>query len=290
MTKTKEILIEFLRIFYGELFNSKNNFVLRIKRIIARFKVSRLFVFLIRILNKNRKIETFPTVFKNIDVERASKELNDEGIFKDIQLPYEYIEKILSYCEKKQFNFNRNQNHKIHFNERMNQKNLYIMNLMNPHLECEIIDKIFRDEKIISIVKRYLGVTPKINSTQIFWSIPCFDENGKPVDTPNKEFGYHYDVDGFKFLKLFFYLTDVNDKYSGSHVFIKKNKKDKLFKERIFRRISDERAEKYYKNRIHNVTGKKGTGFMEDTSFYHKGNFPFKERGIIACIYNVSDW
>ena len=55
----------------------------------------------------------------------------------------------------------------------MNQKNLYIMNLMNPHLECEIIDKIFRDEKIISIVKRYLGVTPKINSTQIFWSIPC---------------------------------------------------------------------------------------------------------------------
>lgn len=290
MIKTKEIVVEFLRIFYGELFNSKNNFILRIKRIIARFSFSNVFVFFIQLLNKKRTIQTFPTIFENIDVDIAIKELNEDGIFKNINLPDEYTEKILDYCKKKNFNFNRDKNQKIPFNKRKNQKNLYIMNLMNPHLDCEIIDRIFKDEKIISIVKKYLGVAPKINSTQIFWSIPCFDEDGKPANTPNKEFGYHYDVDGFKFLKLFFYLTDVPDEYSGNHVFIKKNNESKLFQERIFRRISDEKIEKHYKNRIFNVIGKKGTGFIEDTSFYHKGNFPYKERGIIACTYNISDW
>ena len=290
MTKTKKILIEFLRIFYGELFNKKNNFLLRIKRIIARFKFSKYLVFLIQIFNKNRKVETFPTIFNNVNEDTALKDLNEEGIFKNIKLPDEYVNNILKYCEKKKFNFNRNEKNKILFNERFNQKNLYIMNLMNPHLDCELINKIFRDEKIISIVKKYLGVAPKINSTQIFWSIPCFDKNGKPIDTPNKEFGYHYDVDGFKFLKLFFYLTDVTDEDSGNHVFIKKNKKEKIFKERMFRRISEEIAENNYKSRIYNVLGKAGTGFMEDTSFYHKGKFPLKERGIIACIYNITDW
>ena len=290
MTKTKEILIEFLRIFYGELFNKKNNFFLRIKRIIARFKISKYLVSLIQIFNKNRKIETYPTIFKNIDEDIALKELNDEGIFKDIKLPNEYVDEIIKYCEKREFNFNRNKKNKIQFNERFNQKDLYIMNLMNPHLDCELIDRVFKDEKIISIVKKYLGVTPKINSTQIFWSIPCFDENGKPAETPNKEFGYHYDVDGFKFLKLFFYLTDVIDDNSGNHVFIKKNKKEKIFKERMFRRISEETANKNYGDRINNIIGKAGTGFLEDTSFYHKGKFPLKERGIIACIYNITDW
>ena len=30
--------------------------------------------------------------------------------------------------------------------------------------------------------------------------------------------------------------------------------------------------------------------FLEDTSFYHKGNFPKKERGLLAIIYNLSNW
>ena len=55
---------------------------------------------------------------------------------------------------------------------------------MNPHLECEIIDKIFRDEKLFLLLKD-IWVLPKINSTQIF-GYSRFDENGKPVDTPNR--------------------------------------------------------------------------------------------------------
>ena len=37
---------------------------------------------------------------------------------------------------------------------------------------------------------------------------------------PNNEFGYHYDIDGFRFLKVFFYLTDVTEIH-GPHALLK---------------------------------------------------------------------
>ena len=46
---------------------------------------------------------------------------------------------------------------------------------------------------------------------------------------PNNEFGYHYDIDGFKFVKIFFYLTEVNEN-DGPHVFIKNTGKKTFLK------------------------------------------------------------
>ena len=45
---------------------------------------------------------------------------------------------------------------------------------------------------------------------------------GKILTPPNNEFGYHYDIDGFRFLKVF-YLTDVTEIHE--HVFIKNSGK-----------------------------------------------------------------
>jgi len=290
MEKPIKIFVEIFRIFYGELFNKKNKFLTRIKRIIARFKVSNILISLIRILNQNKKIDTYPTLYKDLNINEATNKLNQEGIYKEIILPNDKLQEVLNFCENNDFNYNRDPSIKIKFNKRLKQNDLYIMNINNPHQECEAINRIFKDEKIIQIVKNYLGVNPKINSTQIFWSIPCFDQNENPIIPPNNEFGYHYDIDGFKFLKLFFYLTDVIGEDSGYHVFVRKDKKDKNFNERIFRRVSEEIIEEKYKDRLLKVFGKKGTGFFEDTSCYHKGNFPLKERGMLACIYNITDW
>ena len=47
------------------------------------------------------------------------------------------------------------------------------------------------------------------------------------INPPGNEFGFHYDVDDFKFLKLFIYLSDV-DKKMVLIILLKKGKKNSL--------------------------------------------------------------
>ena len=66
----------------------------------------------------------------------------------------------------------------------------------------------------------------------------------------------------------------------------------KLFKEYLNRRIDNKYAEDIYNNRIITITGKKGCGFIEDTSFYHRGSNPTSKsgRGVLQIIYSLSEW
>ena len=47
---------------------------------------------------------------------------------------------------------------------------------------------------------------------------------------------------------------------------------------------------KIFQNKHMKYLGKKGKGFLEDTSNYHKGSAPFNERGILSIVYNISKW
>jgi len=290
MNNFLKTILEIIRIFYGELFNNKIPINRRINRILARFSISKLITKIIILKNsKNNFYFSNDNNFSEINIVRVTNNLNRDGIFEKFKVNSDDLELILNYCRNKKFNFNRDPNRQVNFSERFDFRDLYIMNIMNPHKECEAIDKIFRNKKLVEIVKNYLGVYPKLDSTQIFWSIPYYDKFGKPKEPPNKEFGFHYDIDGFKFLKFFIYLTDVTDQNCGQHSFIIK-KNEKTFKEKIFRRIDDRFAFEQYNSRIKNIFGNKGTAFLEDTSYYHKGNFPLKERGMLAFTYNLSTW
>lgn len=283
-------ILELIRIFYGELFNNKIPINRRINRILARFYISKLITKIIILKNSNSNFDfSKDDNFSDLNIDVVTKNLQRDGIFDKFKINNNDLDLILNYCKMKRFNFNRNPKKQLNFNERFNFSDLYIMNIMNPHKECETIDKIFRNKKLVEIVKNYLGTYPKLDSSQIFWSIPYYDKFGKPKEPPNKEFGFHYDIDGFKFLKFFIYLTDVTDENYGQHSFIIK-KNDKTFKEKVFRRIDEQFAIDQYKSRIKNIFGNRGTAFLEDTSYYHKGNFPLKERGMLAFTYNLSNW
>ena len=64
------------------------------------------------------------------------------------------------------------------------------MNINNPHLNCETINKITHDQQIIRLIKDYFGINPLIDSTQIFWSIPCFDNNGNIMSLRHKNLNF----------------------------------------------------------------------------------------------------
>ena len=277
-----------IQIFYGELFNFKIPFKTRVYRILARSQISQLFEKYYISKRKKVKIETFENNFIIIDNNIATKELHENGITLGLNLNENIVERIINFIQNKNFRFNRNPNKQIKFSERYNYKDLYILNYMNPHLENETIKEILLNKELISVIKNYLKVDPVLEWSQIYWSLPFKDESGKTLTPPNNEFGYHYDIDGFRFLKVFFYLTDVTEIH-GPHVFIKNSGKKTLYKA-LNRRINEREIEKKFQNKKIIITGKKGSGFIEDTSFYHKGTNPIKERGILTCLYNIDKW
>ena len=80
---------------------------------------------------------------------------------------------------------------------------------------------------------------------------------------------FHRDLDDFKFLKFFFYITDCSDG-DGAHTLVSGSHKERVFRSRFgidaLGRFSDEQIQNNFGSRnILPMLGKAGEGFVEDT-------------------------
>lgn len=146
-------------------------------------------------------------------------------------------------------------------------------------VNIEEIINIANNKKILRLVSEYLGCKPTLSNITMWYSYP--NKEGGAINSEN----YHRDVDDFKFIKFFIYLTDVTHN-DGPHVFVDGSHKGNEFSE--IRRFTDEEIEAYYKkDRIRYVTGKKGDAFVECTYGIHKGLVP-KNAGRLVLQFEYS--
>ena len=93
---------------------------------------------------------------------------------------------------------------------------------------------------------------------------------------------FHRDIDALKWLKVFIYLTDVND-WNGPHVYVKKT--HKLNKFLSFRRILDDEIVLSGLEEVC-LKGLKGTVIVADSFGLHKGLAPKEgHRAILQVTY-----
>ena len=138
--------------------------------------------------------------------------------------------------------------------------------------QIEQVFELANNENILRIVAEYFGCKPTLDSINAWWSIYGHDQ-------PQEAENFHRDNDGIKFLKLFLYLTDVDDD-AGPHLFVKGSHNSTKGLER--RRFKDEEIENLFgKSSIIKFTGKKGIAFLEDTYGFHKGQLPKSERRLL---------
>lgn len=133
-----------------------------------------------------------------------------------------------------------------------------------------VIQSLMADKSLIAIAQEYLNCTPISNVTGMWWQTD-FEK------TPNDEAAtmWHFDMDHVRWIKYFFYITDVNTN-SGPHCFVegthKPGKIPKKLLKRGYARITDEEiAEAYPENMVKEFIGKRGTLIIEDTIGLHKG-------------------
>lgn len=129
-----------------------------------------------------------------------------------------------------------------------------------------IEDKLTRHPLLIG----YFNAIPKVVDRSIWWSFGGKDEREAQL--------WHRDIDNLYFLKVFVYLTDV-DENSGPHLFVSGS--HKFMKWLTFQRLSERDIKRLGAPIITNV-GPRGTMILEDTFGIHKGLVP--SPGFARCI------
>jgi hypothetical protein len=140
--------------------------------------------------------------------------------------------------------------------------------------------EIANDRRLLGIVSGFLGAKPTISYMTAWWSMPHEDAKAEQAEL------FHRDVDDIKFVKLFCYLTDVDDT-SGPHMFVPGSQNiDKLT--RIRRYQDSEIVEAFGVNSLSTFTGKAGTAFLENTYGFHRGIPPIKKpRLLFQVLYSL---
>jgi hypothetical protein len=135
---------------------------------------------------------------------------------------------------------------------------------------------------VLSSVSRALGAKPTISCMVGWWSI-AHGEGAQHAEL------FHRDVDDLRFIKLFIYLSDV-DEESGPHVFVQGT--HKINKLTAIRRLSnDEVANEFGAENILRFTGPAGTAFLENTYGIHRGVPPSKRpRLVFQVLYSMEEY
>lgn len=148
--------------------------------------------------------------------------------------------------------------------------------LRAPHL----LD-LANDPRILRIVTEFLGCKPTIGYLAVWWSYAT----GKGAQ--QAEF-FHRDVDDWKFVKLFVYLSDVGAE-SGPHMYVQNSSADAKLAE--IRRFSDDEVRSAFgQDNILTMVAPAGQGFLEDTFGIHKGQpVAAGTRLIFQAVYGYSE-
>ena len=120
-----------------------------------------------------------------------------------------------------------------------------------------------------AIAAEYLGTPPLIDLITMWWSFAT--QSGLEEQSGAAQL-YHFDLDRLSFVKVFVYLTDV-DENTGPHSYIKGSHKG--YRGATFTRdgrFSDEEVAAAYPKEEYRICGPAGTVFIADTKGLHKGN------------------
>lgn len=188
-------------------------------------------------------------------------------------VPSEKIEQI------KKWSYNIKYNIVDNFEKRYQVDNLNFDNpncvtanaIENDLLNNAEINNLIFDPVIISIISKYLGIEkPSLIHLCMWWTFKSKNEFASSEAAQL----YHYDLDHIKWLKVFFYLTDVGIE-QGPHVYIPSShiagNKNYHLLERGYSRVSDSEMQKFQKSSSRKVIGSAGSVIIGDTKCFHKG-------------------
>lgn len=132
-------------------------------------------------------------------------------------------------------------------------------------LACPGLVGLINRPDILALAGAYLGCKPTISSVGVRWTFPS--ESGMARFQT-----FHRDLDDWRFVKVFIYLTDV-DARSGPHIYVR-GSHEAPFGARAEAYDEAELRARYGADAIAPIMGPRGTSFIADTAGVHRGGTP----------------
>lgn len=265
-------------------------------RKVARFQAGRTIRYFLTRKSKLSQltIDGSNSSFTNVNVNEVVNQLKDDGIVLGINLPHCVVKEIVEFAESTLCYANRKPELGFYYHQKeqaqtQTKKQFIIGSYFNTSSLCPAINKLQNDAKLLAIAAKYLEREPVHQGSLLWWSFP--GERTYQQLSSNGQL-FHYDLDDYRFIKFFFYLTDV-DKQSGPHICVRGSHKQKKFSHLILRkRETDEDIIKYYGEKsLITIYGQAGFGFVEDGLCFHKGIAPtHKNRLILQIEFATTDY
>lgn len=227
---------------------------------------------------------------KHLNSKEVIYNLKKKGLHEGLQLNDKTIKKFNSFIYKSKTVEHGNLKRKISTNDALkyNAKKPSDPILVLDHQSKELnnfSNTVARSKTLLEIAEKYLGKVKKIQTkvqTSLVADAGIYyrEDNGQTVT-------FHYDVEGFNFVYIFFYLSDC-DKYSGAHESILYSHNFKKLKHLFSSACqSEENIYSTYKGKNKVIEGKVGFGFVEDTSCFHRAIAPLFSKRVCFQIRYV---
>jgi Phytanoyl-CoA dioxygenase (PhyH) len=133
-------------------------------------------------------------------------------------------------------------------------------------LENNTVQQLLMDSGLHRVAQEFLRCAPILDLAAMWWSRPF-----RGIASSEAAQLYHFDMDRIKFIKFFFYLTDVTPE-SGPHCYVRGSSKRKPAAILRDGRISDEEIRRHYPpEELVEICGERGSIIAVDTRGWHKG-------------------
>ncbi len=230
-------------------------------RSIGRFAGARQIVPMLMPPSNQRPVLATDSLFPEVDVSQTVDGLRKDGIALGLQLSPGTVKEIMKFALATPCYGNACPDQGFYYHDREKaearaQTSFVKARYFNTHA-CPEIARLQADPKLWEIAERYLGAVPLHTGNNLWWNFP-----GQRTVAEQNKFAqlFHFDLDDYRFVKFFFYLTDV-DGEAGPHTFVRGSHR------------------------------KKPIGFAEDTYGVHKGVTPTaKARLILQFEFALYDY
>jgi hypothetical protein len=236
-----------------------------------------------------------PSLVEDVDIDDAVAEIRHDGFYCGLKLRQQALEEFLTMSSHATCFGDGNVNLPFRYvaggiSQRQTAQPFSLGKYTNVLDRVPVLRALTSDPQLLAIARRYLGVEPALIGARMWWSFAGPADSTQRVKAGQ---GFHYDIDGYRGLAFFFYLTEVTPS-SGPHIYVRKTHARKCWRHlvSVYKARTDNEIEKSYgaEGQV-TLCGPPESGFAEDIFGFHKGLHPeCADRLIVQVRYGLRSY
>jgi len=260
--------------------------------VFGRFRLVRSFMVWLYSLRAQKPLSNSgESLVENVDVDNVALSIRQEGVAPGLYLRQEVVQQLLTFASMATWFGDNKDNLPFHLKDKNAAGQRFRLGTYKNALRASpVLQGLASDPQLLAIARKYLRADPVLIGARMWWSFAVSADSKQKEEAGQ---GFHYDIDGYRSLAFFFYLTDVGPS-GGPHVYVRGTHVKKLWSHLVslYKGRSDAEIESCYGlERQILLCGPAGFGIAEDTFGFHKGLHPESaDRLIVQVRYGLRDY